>query len=147
VIKTVSTLSAPSNGWAHWVNRPDKGDLLACANDGSIYRIVYSQYGPSQKVANPTTAAALATISGTLAKAAYSVSYTYTTPEGETLPISPAASFPKPSGTGTIGIRVTAGTSLPARATGIAVYIGPSGGPMTKQGTSSTPVFNQTSPS
>src|SRR5206468_2164524 len=31
-------------------------------------------------------------------------------------------------------------------ATGIAVYIGPSGGPLTRQGTSSTNVFNQTSP-
>ena len=34
---------APSNGWAHLVHRPDKGDLLGCGADGTIYSIDYSQ--------------------------------------------------------------------------------------------------------
>jgi hypothetical protein len=34
---------APSNGWAHLVHRPDKGDLLGCGADGSLYSIDYSQ--------------------------------------------------------------------------------------------------------
>src|SRR5690349_12688060 len=33
---------APSNGWAHLVHRPDKGDLLGCGADGSLYSIDYS---------------------------------------------------------------------------------------------------------
>jgi hypothetical protein len=48
VVKQISTLingvvAAPSNGWAHLVHRPDKGDLLGCGNDGSLYSIDYSQ--------------------------------------------------------------------------------------------------------
>jgi hypothetical protein len=34
---------APSNGWAHLVHRPDKGDLLGCGADGTLYSIDYSQ--------------------------------------------------------------------------------------------------------
>ena len=34
---------APSNGWAHLVHRPDKGDLLGCGSNGSLYSIDYSQ--------------------------------------------------------------------------------------------------------
>ena len=42
VVKQISTLingvvAAPSNGWAHLVHRPDKGDLLGCGADGSLY--------------------------------------------------------------------------------------------------------------
>jgi len=48
VVKQISTLiggvgAAPSNGWAHLVHRPDKGDLLGCGADGSLYSIDYSQ--------------------------------------------------------------------------------------------------------
>jgi len=48
VVKQLSTriggvTAAPSNGWAHLVHRPDKGDLLGCGADGSIYSIDYSQ--------------------------------------------------------------------------------------------------------
>src|SRR5207249_8525802 len=48
VVKQISTLisgvaAAPSNGWAHLVHRPDKGDLLGCGADGSLYTIDYSQ--------------------------------------------------------------------------------------------------------
>jgi hypothetical protein len=48
VVKQISTIingavAAPSNGWAHLVHRPDKGDLLGCGNDGSLYSIDYSQ--------------------------------------------------------------------------------------------------------
>jgi hypothetical protein len=48
VVKQISTLingvvAAPSNGWAHLVHRPDKGDLLGCGNDGTLYSIDYSQ--------------------------------------------------------------------------------------------------------
>jgi hypothetical protein len=48
VVKQISTtingaVAAPSNGWAHLVHRPDKGDLLGCGNDGSLYSIDYSQ--------------------------------------------------------------------------------------------------------
>src|SRR5215471_7114903 len=35
--------AAPSNGWAHLVHRPDKGDLLGCGADGILYSIDYSQ--------------------------------------------------------------------------------------------------------
>jgi hypothetical protein len=41
--KISGTLAAPGNGWAHLVHRPDKGDLLACGTDGTIYSIDYSQ--------------------------------------------------------------------------------------------------------
>jgi hypothetical protein len=48
VVKQISTringvVAAPSNGWAHLVHRPDKGDLLGCGADGSLYSIDYSQ--------------------------------------------------------------------------------------------------------
>jgi len=49
VIKTIQTqiagvVAAPGNGWVHLVNRPDKGDLLGCGNNGTIYSIDYSQF-------------------------------------------------------------------------------------------------------
>src|SRR5215813_5736891 len=43
VVKQLSTTTAPSGGWAHLVHRPDKGDLLGCGADGSLYSIDYSQ--------------------------------------------------------------------------------------------------------
>jgi hypothetical protein len=43
VVKQLTTTAVPSNGWAHLVNRPDKGDLLGCGADGSLYSIDYSQ--------------------------------------------------------------------------------------------------------
>jgi hypothetical protein len=43
VIKQISTTAVPSNGWAHFVNRPDKGDLLGCGANGALYSIDYSQ--------------------------------------------------------------------------------------------------------
>ena len=43
VVKQISTSTAPSTGWAHLVHRPDKGDLLGCGGDGSLYKIDYSQ--------------------------------------------------------------------------------------------------------
>ena len=43
VVKQISTSTAPSTGWAHLVHRPDKGDLLGCGADGSLYSIDYSQ--------------------------------------------------------------------------------------------------------
>src|SRR5215469_2587398 len=48
VVKQLSTTiggvtAAPSNGWAHLVHRPDKGDLLGCGSDGRLYSIDYSQ--------------------------------------------------------------------------------------------------------
>jgi hypothetical protein len=48
VVKQITTsingvVAAPSNGWAHLVHRPDKGDLLGCGADGSLYSIDYSQ--------------------------------------------------------------------------------------------------------
>ena len=48
VVKSIQTtiggvVSTPSNGWAHLVHRPDFGDLLGCANDGSIWSIDFSQ--------------------------------------------------------------------------------------------------------
>ena len=33
----------PGDGWAHFVHRQDKGDLLGCANNGALYSIDYSQ--------------------------------------------------------------------------------------------------------
>lgn len=44
VVKSISTTTTPSNGWAHLVHRPDKGDLLGCGNDGTIYSIDFSQF-------------------------------------------------------------------------------------------------------
>jgi hypothetical protein len=43
VVKQVLTTAVPSNGWAHLVHRPDKGDLLGCGSDGTLYTIDYSQ--------------------------------------------------------------------------------------------------------
>ncbi len=48
VVKQITTTiagvaAAPSTGWAHLVHRPDKGDLLGCGSDGSLYSIDYSQ--------------------------------------------------------------------------------------------------------
>jgi hypothetical protein len=48
VVKQITTkiagvAAAPSTGWAHLVHRPDKGDLLGCGSDGSLYSIDYSQ--------------------------------------------------------------------------------------------------------
>jgi hypothetical protein len=40
--KIASVAAAPSNGWAHLVHRPDKGDLLGCGANGAIYSIDYS---------------------------------------------------------------------------------------------------------
>ncbi|HWU39036.1 MAG TPA: hypothetical protein VN203_15400, partial [Candidatus Acidoferrum sp.] len=58
VVKQISTTTTPSTGWAHLVLRPDKGDLLGCGNDGSIYSIHYSQFdtvtpGTATSVHNP----------------------------------------------------------------------------------------------
>ena len=33
----------PSNGWAQFVLRPDKGDLLGCGSNGALYSIDFSQ--------------------------------------------------------------------------------------------------------
>ncbi len=44
VLKAILTTTTPSNGWAHLVHRPDKGDLLGCGNDGAIYSIDFSQF-------------------------------------------------------------------------------------------------------
>jgi hypothetical protein len=43
VIKQLSTTAVPPNGWAHFVHRQDKGDLLGCGANGSLYSIDYSQ--------------------------------------------------------------------------------------------------------
>ena len=66
VVKQISTLingvvAAPSNGWAHLVHRPDKGDLLGCGADGSLYSIDYSQTnsvvdGTATRLATPALA-------------------------------------------------------------------------------------------
>jgi len=42
-VNGVAAAFAPSNGWAHLVHRPDKGDLLGCGADGILYSIDYSQ--------------------------------------------------------------------------------------------------------
>jgi hypothetical protein len=67
VVKQISTLingvvAAPSNGWAHLVHRPDKGDLLGCGADGSLYSIDYSQTntvtdGTATKLVTPALSA------------------------------------------------------------------------------------------
>ena len=43
VVKQISTTAVPPNGWAYLVHRQDKGDLLGCGNDGTLYSIDYSQ--------------------------------------------------------------------------------------------------------
>jgi hypothetical protein len=40
----IATPSATPRGWAHVVNQPDKGKLLGCGSDGSLYGIDYSQF-------------------------------------------------------------------------------------------------------
>jgi hypothetical protein len=47
VLSQVSTTAVPSNGWAHLVHRPDKGDLLGCGDNGALYRIDYSSSTPT----------------------------------------------------------------------------------------------------
>ena len=42
VVKQLPTTAVPSNGWAHLVHRPDKGDLLGCGANGAIYSIDFS---------------------------------------------------------------------------------------------------------
>jgi hypothetical protein len=49
VIKSIQTtiagvVAAPGKGWAHLVHRPDKGDLLGCGDDGTLYSIDFSQF-------------------------------------------------------------------------------------------------------
>jgi len=49
VVKTIQTKSgtttfAPGNGWAQLALRPNKGDLLGCGDDGSLYAIDYSVF-------------------------------------------------------------------------------------------------------
>jgi hypothetical protein len=49
VIKSIQTkisgvVAAPAKGWAHLVHRPDKGDLLGCGDDGTIYSINFSRF-------------------------------------------------------------------------------------------------------
>src|SRR5574341_1817336 len=48
-IRTVisGAVAAPGNGWAHLVHRPDRGDLLGCGKDGTIYSIDFSQFPTS----------------------------------------------------------------------------------------------------
>jgi hypothetical protein len=60
VLKAISTtisgvVAAPSNGWVHLVNRPDKGNLLGCGNDGTIFSIVYSQFDTSGAAGTTTS--------------------------------------------------------------------------------------------
>ena len=67
VVKQLSTTiggvtAAPSNGWVHLVHRPDKGDLLGCGADGSLYSIDYSQTnsttdGTATKLSTPALGA------------------------------------------------------------------------------------------
>ena len=52
--KIGGVVAAPSNGWAHLVHRPDKGDLLGCGSDGSLYSIAYRPN--NQPVAGTATA-------------------------------------------------------------------------------------------
>jgi hypothetical protein len=42
VLKQLTTTAVPSSGWVHLVNRPDKGDLLGCGDNGALYSIDYS---------------------------------------------------------------------------------------------------------
>src|SRR5262245_61943993 len=45
--KIAGAVAAPGNGWAHLVLRPDKGDLLACGTDGTIYGIKFIWFDTS----------------------------------------------------------------------------------------------------
>src|SRR5262245_30639635 len=42
VLKQLNTTAVPNSGWVHLVNRPDKGDLLGCGDNGALYTIDYS---------------------------------------------------------------------------------------------------------
>jgi hypothetical protein len=70
VVKQISTringvVAAPSNGWAHLVHRPDKGDLLGCGANGSLYSIDYSQTNTTTDgTATPLTTPALGSCGG-----------------------------------------------------------------------------------
>ena len=70
VVKQLSTringvVAAPSNGWAHLVHRPDKGDLLGCGADGSLYSIDYSQTNNvTDGTATPLTTPAVGSCGG-----------------------------------------------------------------------------------
>jgi hypothetical protein len=41
VVTQISTNPAPSTGYPHFVFRPDKGDLLGCGENGSLYSIAF----------------------------------------------------------------------------------------------------------
>ena len=63
LVKTLTTrisgaIAAPSNGWAHLVLRPDQGDLLGCGNDGSLYKIAFSQFSTTPPSGTPPLATA-----------------------------------------------------------------------------------------
>ena len=58
--KILGVVASPSNGWAHWVHRPDFADLLGCGSDGSIYTIDFNQFnnvpdGTAALVRRPVT--------------------------------------------------------------------------------------------
>src|SRR5262245_2782414 len=63
VVKQIPTSITPSTGWAYLVSRPDKGDLLGCGADGSLYSIDYSQTNNvTDGTATPLTSLPLGTI-------------------------------------------------------------------------------------
>src|SRR5262245_38367720 len=59
VVKQLPTSAVPSTGWAHLVNRPDKGDLLGCGANGALYKIDYANPTGNPPAA-PATQLALA---------------------------------------------------------------------------------------
>jgi len=56
VIKQISTTTSSSRGWQHFLYRPDKGDLLGCADNGDLYSITLAGTAtPLPKVADSCT--------------------------------------------------------------------------------------------
>jgi hypothetical protein len=60
VIAQIQTNTAPSTGYPHFVFRPDKGDLLACGENGALYRVRFLEATGTPPTA-PTTQLTLAT--------------------------------------------------------------------------------------
>jgi hypothetical protein len=59
VVAQISTSTVPSSGYPHFVFRPDKGDLLACGENGALHRIRFLEAtgtpptAPTTQLTNP----------------------------------------------------------------------------------------------
>src|SRR6266581_4168270 len=137
VIKTIQTKSgtsafAPGNGWAQLALRPNKGDLLGCGDEGSLYAIDYSVFsaptdGTVTAVTKPS-GVSIASCVGLASDASNSSIYMTTggtvfhfDASGAAVPGSPL-SFAPPAGCTASGLSVVGGVLLVACSGGGTVH-------------------------